>query len=233
MGRQHRRPRHQPGRRAEARHAAPRGRHSDRSPVVGAEPERRHPGRERGCVATGGSAGRALSIVGVARGPVQGAQRVPAEGQIRHVRLADNDRARLAQPSHGQLVALRHKPRARADPKRGGHAFNVEVVLDRDRHALERSAGRAGVRLRQRRLEPQVHERAQRGVPILDPRGMRLHHLSPPELASPHELRDARGAQVTDASAPNTRSSCSSGLTLGKTRATTPCGSIRNVVRSV
>ena len=73
-------------------------------------------------------------------------------GQLRHDRLGDDHRSRLAQqPRHGGLVR-RHIAFKRQRPTRRGHIGGVDVVLERDRHAVERAPYSAGLALAVERL---------------------------------------------------------------------------------
>jgi hypothetical protein len=54
--------------------------------------------------------------------------------------FADEDRAGGLQAPHHRRVAGRHGLAAQPHAGAGGHAFDVEQVLDRDRHAVQRTA---------------------------------------------------------------------------------------------
>ena len=145
---------------------AHRGRLADRAAGVRAERERRLVGGDRGGRAAGGAAGHLRQVPRVVDRPEPGVLRGGAHRELVHVGLADEDRARIAQPpGDGGLIrrvpALEDlRPAGRRRPDGG------EQVLDRDRHAGQRAERLARrppavdvARLRQRVLRGHVQER--------------------------------------------------------------------------
>ena len=80
-----------------------------------------------------------LEVVGVARDAEDGVEGLRAGAELRRVRLADDDRARAAQPLDdqrvrvGHVVAVDRRAVGRAQPRR------VDEVLDRDRQPVQRA----------------------------------------------------------------------------------------------
>ena len=193
--------RDQSPRRAHAHRAAIRGGDADRAAGVLAEGER----GERG---GGGHAGSARGAAGLAIG----VPRVPrlaereahgaAEGELRHVELADQDGARRPEPRHHGGVLGGHvrleDARARGRPEAGG----VELVLHGHRQAVERAAlaapreralglARRGARL----VGAHRDEGAEPRVQPLDAREIHVDEVDRRHLLDAHEPRQRGGAE--------------------------------------
>ena len=131
--------RHPPVGGLEADEAAEGRRDPHRAAPVGAEADRSQPGRHRGGGAAAGAARRPLEVPRIARGAehrVVG-QRLVAE--LREVRLAEDDGAGHAQAGDGDVVLLGQQLGEEARSAGGGEAARVERVLDRHRHAVQRT----------------------------------------------------------------------------------------------
>ena len=135
------RDRHPAVRRLQADGAAVARGDADGAADVGAEAERRQPRRERGRLAPGRAAGRAVGVPRVARRPVDPVAGLPPEGELRQVRLAHEDRAGPAQPRHRLGVARRHVVGEEERAARRGQAGDVQRVLGGERHAVQRPHG--------------------------------------------------------------------------------------------
>ncbi len=125
-----------------------------------------------------------------------------AVGELGGVGLAEDDRPGGAEPGHERRVARRERVREgrRAGP--GGHAGDIDDVLDPDRHAMERSGrvpGRAGgialARLGEGGSRIKVDPRPDRGIQRVDPLetcgGQR--HRRPLAVADPARRLDDAG----------------------------------------
>ena len=182
---------------------------ADRAAEVGAEPERRHPARDRRRLAAGGAAGRARRIVRVGGRAEQRVHRVPPARELRDVGLAEQDRARRAHPRHRHAVRVADVVGEQLRAVGRAHAGDRERVLARERHAVQRPARRHRVgrhRLLARLVEPRQHERVDRRIALGDPRRVRLEQLERGDLALAHGAShprrrplDQRGAHPSDA----------------------------------
>ena len=116
---------------------------------------------------------------------------LPAE--LRQRRLAQDHRARLAHPrDHGRIGRGRRRIAGlRAVPRR--QPGDIDVVLDRDRHAVERPVRRPAAPAHLRRLgrarRPRRIDRLERGKPRLQP-------LQPLEMQRNHRRRRERPAAI-------------------------------------
>ena len=90
------------------------------------------------------AAGRARRIVRIARRTERRVLVRRAERELVQVGLADEHRAGLPQMGDGRRVALGDVALAHARRRGGRRAADVEQILDRDRHAVQRSAVVAG-----------------------------------------------------------------------------------------
>ena len=129
---------------------------------------------------------------------------VPADLEVRLVRLAHDQRAGREQPRDDDRVPRRPALGEGAHALGVPHPRDVEVVLDRDRDSVEREAGarvvvavgRVGVGERRlAQLDDRVHLRVRR----LEPGEVRLEHLAPADLARPHaprQLMRGEGVQL-------------------------------------
>ena len=130
--------------------------------MVGTECEGHETGADGDCRAAARAAGNERGVEQVAGYAVRRSYADQSGRELVEIGLADDDRAGAPQPRHASRVPCR--PVGISFACRGGRqAFDVDVVLDRDRHAMQRQAG--AVRRRQRpcfrqslRLVPQRNE---------------------------------------------------------------------------
>ena len=171
-------------RRLDADRAGDGGRLPDRAAGVGADRDRRLERRDRRRRAAAGAAGDAVEVPGVvgrAEGRVLGRA---AHGELVHVRLAEDHDPGLAQAAHDRRVVRRPPALEDARAAGRGHALGGDDVLERERHAGQRTerlarpapgvdaAGRvAGA------LGVDVQERVDGGVDGLDPGQVRVGHV--------------------------------------------------------
>jgi len=106
---------------------------------VVAQAERAHPGGQGRGFAAAGPARGALRVPWVAGQAVQGRVGVGAQGEVRQVGPAERDRAGRAQPFHLRGVDRGDRLSQGRDPLRGRGARQVDVLLDRDRDAMQRA----------------------------------------------------------------------------------------------
>ena len=120
--------------------AAVGGRNAHGSPGVGPQRAGAQPRGDRRARSARRPAGSALRIPGVAHGTGVRERRCRAVRELVHVELADDDGAGLLQPRHDLGVLVRHAIREHG--ARGGrqHPRRVDVVLERDRNPVQRSA---------------------------------------------------------------------------------------------
>ena len=130
---------------APAHHPAVRRRHPQRAAGVGAQREGDDAGRDGDRRPAGGAPGRAGRVVRVAHRPEGGVVAGDAERQLVQVGLADHGGPGSAQPGHRVLVTARPGVAERRRPAGGGQLEGVQVVLDRERDAGERTRPRPGV----------------------------------------------------------------------------------------
>ena len=134
-----------------------------------------------------------------------------AGAPLRRVRLADEDRARLAQARDLQGVGLGHVLAVGRRAVGRAHAGGVLQILVRDRQAVQRrqvvAARAAAVGLvgrRERALGRPRHDRVDERVDALDPRKVRLDELARRERAGAQRaglLGRAQEAEVVGAAA--------------------------------
>ena len=95
------------------------------------------PGGDGGRRTAAGAAGRARRVPGVAGDPAGDRLGVGERAELRHRRLADDHGARLAQPA--DHLGVGGGRRGVGLPAEGGDgAGDVELLLDRDRYAVQR-----------------------------------------------------------------------------------------------
>src|SRR5581483_1644713 len=132
------RERHDAGPRLQADEPAACGRHAQRAASVRAERQRRHAGGHRDRSSAGRAAGRKARVERVLRGRERLGPGERPHRELRHLRLADDNAARIAQPPHELVVALDGPVRGRGRALACRQAGDVDVVLDRDRNTGER-----------------------------------------------------------------------------------------------
>src|SRR5689334_11615041 len=103
---------------------------------VAAEREVSESGSERGCSATGGTAGRARKIPRVVGGAVDGVVALQIGEGDGNVRFSDDDGAGAENAIDGDGVVLGSKIFGLDDAGGGGHAFHAVAFLDGDWHAV-------------------------------------------------------------------------------------------------
>ena len=131
-------------------HAADRRLEADKTGVAGGAADRsaavrpyrggHETRRDARCGAAARAARRQIGVPGIAGHAEKVVAGVALEGEFRHISLADHDRARRAQARDRQFVDRGHEPRERPAAPGRRQARDVDVVLDRDRHAFERRA---------------------------------------------------------------------------------------------
>lgn len=216
-------PRDQPDRRLDAHHPAQRRRAHDGTVGLGADRERREPGRHRRRRTRRRPAGRAVQGVRV---DAQAADGTPARrrgagpevGPLRQVGLAEDDRPGRAQGGdqgsvrRGRYARERQRPgggRQAAVPARGvtrvAGVRGIDVVLDQHRNAVQRApdlaAGALGVAFGRTvgRVRVDGQHRPHRGtgpVDLLDPAQQRGDVLSRGGRAGGVPVAEAGGVQV-------------------------------------
>ena len=125
--------------RLQAENAAQRRRHADRTVGVGAERQRHQTAADRAARAAGRTAGHAGDVVRIARRAVMDVLAGEVVGVFAHVERADQHRAGFLQ-AHDQFGVAFGRRMSAVDLGAGDgrDAFNVEQVLDRERHTGER-----------------------------------------------------------------------------------------------
>ena len=174
-----------PGGRPEALDPAEVRRRPDAAADVGGEPERRATGRDDRALAAAAAAARALEVPGVVRPAEERVVALLVEEQLGHVRLAEDDRARVAQAAHERPFRCRQRVAPARQPECRRQALDVELLFDGDRHAGERpeqvTAGPRAVhggRLRARVVETAGDDGVQPPVHRLDAVDVRIDHLT-------------------------------------------------------
>ena len=134
--------------------AAERRRVADARREVGPVGERQHPARHGHRRAAAAAARRQSRVVWVQRGAEHAVERVRAGRELGRVRLADDDRARPAQPLGEDAVRVRHVVGEDRRPVGGAHPGRVLDVLDRDRQPVQRARAHRRGRPPRRRPAP-------------------------------------------------------------------------------
>ena len=98
-----------------------------------------HARRHRSTRARAGAAGRALQVPRVAGRLEHGVVACPAVAELRHVGLAQDDRARIPQTLDHHVVLLGHEILVGDRAGDGGEVLGADEVLDPDRDARERA----------------------------------------------------------------------------------------------
>ena len=170
--------------------AAPVRREADRAADVAAELERRHAGRDGGRGAARRAAGGARGVPRVVARAEDRVVGLPVPRQGRGVGLAEDHRARAAQPPHRLRVVLGHVVPG-GQPARRSHARGLVGVLDRHRHAVQRAdvvaAGQrrvGGVRGSARAVGVERDDGVQRAVERFDAGQVVLQQLAARHVAT-------------------------------------------------
>ena len=116
-------------------------RHAARARRVGAERERHEPSGNRDRRTRARSARNETRIERIARHAIRRAHADESRGELVEIGLADDDRAGRAQPRHRGRIVRRRVGEGRARG-RGRQPGDVDIVLDRERHAVERQPRR-------------------------------------------------------------------------------------------
>jgi len=135
---------HRPDRRLDADDPVQRRRHAARAGGVGAQRERHQPEGHGDCRAGARTTRYEQRIEHVRRRPVRRAGPDETGGELVEVGLADHDRAGGAHPGHHNGVDGGHEGSTRAGHRRR-HTVDVDVVLDHERHAVQRQRLRVDV----------------------------------------------------------------------------------------
>ena len=168
--------------------AAPGRRDADRAAAVGALAERQQARRHRAGAAAGRAAGVLRQVEGILRRAVEVVVAGAAEAEDRAVGLSDEDRAGLLHPLDEHAVVVDDVVLERADAAEGRDParLEVEAVLHRDRHAVQRAdlvaAHDRGFRRLRRLPRVVVAEDDQRidfRVVLLDPGDRRVRRPRP------------------------------------------------------
>ena len=130
------------------------GRAAKRAAAVGADGDRADARRHGRRAAAGRAAGRAVEGMGIARRPEQSVVGISLHCEFGRVCLAEEDGARSPQPRHRRFVLPRHKIAIGGATPSRGHSRDMEIVLDRERDAIER---------RERRTAEPTRGRLRRG----------------------------------------------------------------------
>ena len=115
----------------------------DRPAVVGADADRRDARRKRGALAARGAAGGPLGVVRVAGGAVDQVVRVVVQRELGDVGLADQDRPGLAQVRDHRRVLGRDVALEDLRSVAARHPRDLDALLGRERHAVQRPDGRS------------------------------------------------------------------------------------------
>ena len=207
-----RRPR---GRRWPCRHASRRRPHADdaaeargiaeRAAHVAAVGNRQHPGRERDRRAAAASAAGPGAVMRIQRGSEHRIERLRAGAELRRVRLADDDRARLPQALDDQRVFRRNEVLENRRPERRPDAFGRLQILVRDRQAVERTdeaaVGEILVGLPcviKRLIGNQGHDRVQSRIDALDLREVSADDVASGYFPCAKPPRELDGTQLAD-----------------------------------
>ena len=125
-------------RRTQTDDAAERCRDAERTAEIGAFGERNHAGGERRGAAAGRSARALAGVPGIARPAEDFVERVAAGGEFRAVGLAEDDRARVPEPSDDLSVLVGHVVGVDRRTVRGPQRGDRRDVLDADGQSAER-----------------------------------------------------------------------------------------------
>ena len=132
------RARHDPGRRLDRGDPAAVGRVAQRAADVVAEPERAHPGGDRRRLAAARAAGGDVGVPRVPGHPVQRRIGLHPQAEVGQVRPPEQDRPCRPHPLDDRRVHRRDRLRTPRHP-RGRRAGDVDVLLHRERHAVQRT----------------------------------------------------------------------------------------------
>ena len=168
----------------EAENTAPAGRQAQRATNVGAQVQRTITGGgSRTCAGTAAPRGFA-QVPGIAGERMEGGQARGQHAVVGHGGFTHQHRTGLAQALCCWCIACGRYQLGGCGTQRCGVALRGDVVLDGDRHPVERPkraialpAGRTGARLSQCQFGPQQVAGMQHRLPALDVIQHRLRHL--------------------------------------------------------
>jgi len=201
LRRDHGRGGHRPGGGLDRCDAAAVRRVAQRSAQIGAQAERAHTAGQSRCFTAARPACGAPRVPRVAGQAVQGRVGVDAQGEVRQIGTAERDRAARAQPLHRRGVDRGDRLGQGRDPLRGRGASHVDVLLDRERDAMQGAqpgtvcrqpvgliGGREGL------LGQTPDDRIDVRVDRLDPVQVSLDHLSAADLPAADHRRQFQRA---------------------------------------
>ncbi len=164
--------------------SAPAGRQPHRAADVGADVQRPVPGRGRGAGAGAAAAGTFAQIPRIARERMKAREARREHAVVGHRRLAEDHRTRLAQPRGRRRIGCGRHELGGCGAERCRNAARRDVLLDRRRHAVERTERLAlqparlrGRGLRQGRVGIERIGGVQMRLPGLDVAQHRARHL--------------------------------------------------------
>jgi hypothetical protein len=140
---------------------------------------------------------RACEIIRIIGAAIDEIVRLDRAGQFRHIGLAENDGARGAQPRHRRCIRFWHVVRPALGAAGADDAGRFQRILDRHRHAMQRSFDLAArqrrigfVCLFSRRLGRQLNDGVELGVDRCDPLQMCIHDRFGAELFGANGVRE-------------------------------------------
>ena len=148
---------------------------ADRAAEIAADAERREPGGDCGRFTPAGAAGGSLGVPGVDGATEDEVVRFPPERELGGVRLRDRDAPRSGKPVDDDGSPVGHVVGEEPGAAGRAHAGDVERVLDRERHAVQRtdliapSDGRLGLSRPLLGAVDRRHDRVQGRVDPLGP----------------------------------------------------------------
>ena len=163
---------------------AARGRDPDRAAAITAVGEREHPGRHRRGRATARAARGPVGVPWVPDRAEAARLRYGKDPELRHARLADDHKARVADSANEEGVVARDEITEDIRAHRVGHPRDGGGVLDGDRNAGERSriVGADGLRRGHGTLGIDVGEGVDGRLKRLDPLERRGDQLGRADL---------------------------------------------------
>ena len=183
--------------------AVPAGRQPHRAADIGAEMQRAVTGRTRGARAGRGAAGILAEVPGIAGEGMEARKPRRQHAVIRHRGLGEDDRAGLAQPRGGRRVLRRRHVLDAGRAERHRLVFGGDIVLDGDRHAVERAHRLALLPAIGRRLGDGARafgieqiERLDVRLPRRDMRQHFLQHFRRRELLGAIACEQVDGAEI-------------------------------------
>ena len=197
--------RHAVALRLESEQPAARGRNADRAGAVDTQRRRYEPGGDGGRGAAAGATRRALVVPRIAGHPAGEGLGERPQSELGHRGLADEHRSGVAQPPDHLGVRGRRRVEGAGSTTRD-LAFEVKLVLDRDRYAEQRAllptraTSVRSIGFGPRLIRIHGDERTQLGVERVDAIEGQLDQFTGRDLAASHELRlDGDAAKASSA----------------------------------